>query len=51
MVRKATGGGIDWIRYRFEILEAKFMPFMRQLGPQFTAQEDNASPHASKWNQ
>ena len=50
MVRKATKGGIDWIRYRFEVLEGKFMPFVRQLGPEFFAQEDNAGPHASKWN-
>jgi len=50
MVRKATGGGIDWVRYRFEILEAKFMPFMSTLGQSFIAQEDNAAPHASKWN-
>jgi hypothetical protein len=50
MVRKVTGGGIDWIRYCFEILEARYMPFMRILGPQFIAQEDNAGPHASKWN-
>lgn len=50
MVRKATGDGIDWIRYRFEILEAKFIPFAQRLGSGFIAQEDNAGPHASKWN-
>jgi len=50
MTRDGKGGEIDWIRYRFEILEPRFMPFVRKLGPQFIAQEDNATPYASKWN-
>lgn len=37
MVRKATKGGIDWIRYRFEVLEKKFIPFLRSLGPRYIA--------------
>jgi hypothetical protein len=50
MVRNTTKGGIDWVRYRFKVLKSRFIPFMRKLGPGHIAQEDNAGPHASKWN-
>ena len=49
MTRKGKGG-IDWIRYRYELLEPVFLPYMRSLGPGFVAQQDNASPHACNWN-
>jgi len=50
MTRDRKKGGIDWMRYQYETLRPRFLPFMRQLGPDFVAQEDNAPCHASKWN-
>jgi len=50
MERGNKKGGIDWIRYQYEILRPRFLPFMKKLGPDFIAQEDNAPSHASHWN-
>lgn len=52
-VRKGKGG-IDWIRYREEILKPRYIPFMKRLkkdhGDYHLVQEDNAAAHISPWN-
>src|SRR5436190_5994229 len=50
MERGSKRGGIVFIRYQHEVLQPLFIPFMRALGPGYIAQEDNAGPHASRWN-
>lgn len=55
MERKAKAGGIDWMRYQYEVLRPKFVPFILRRkttsdGRPLIAQEDNAGPHASRWN-
>src|SRR6266516_2393529 len=50
MVREGKGG-IDWIRYRYEVLIPYYWPFLDSLPGEksdWTAQEDNAPAHASK---
>lgn len=55
MTRNTKSGGIDWIRYREEVLKPLYFPFLRDLQgkePQreWLAQEDNAPAHSSRWN-
>jgi hypothetical protein len=50
MVSEGKSGGIDWLRYQREVLLLKYIPFMKRVGADFIAQEDNAPSHASKWN-
>lgn len=50
MVREGKSGGIDWMRYQMEVLEPKFVPFLKSLPAGHIAQEDNAPAHASQWN-
>lgn len=42
------------MHYQQEVLLLRFLPFMKQLkekyGPVHIVQEDNASPHTSRWN-
>ncbi|RYP20116.1 hypothetical protein DL765_002958 [Monosporascus sp. GIB2] len=52
--RNAKKGGIDWIRYREEVLKPLYLPFLEGLRAKyphlrFVAQEDNAPSHASRW--
>lgn len=52
LVRNASRGGIDWYRYKTEILEPKLLPFARRealSNPKTLVQEDNASPHAHQY--
>lgn len=54
-ITRAKGkGGIDWYRYQIEVLKPKLIPFAKeclQRRPNTVVQEDNASPHAIKWQQ
>jgi hypothetical protein len=51
MTRTGKAGGIDAIRYRREVLLPKLVPFAKKCGPQYIVQEDNASSHASHFQQ
>lgn len=52
--RANKSGGIDWIRYREEVLKPLFIPFITQLKKDypnvpFITQKNNAPSHTSRW--
>jgi hypothetical protein len=51
MVQERKGKGINAIRYRWEVLIPKLIPFAKQCGLSYIIQEDKALAHASRFQQ
>ena len=41
-------GNLKGVRYRDEIMKPVVVSFLRQHGPRFTFQQDNARPHTAR---